>query len=280
MTTPPLRPGGTAPHVIVADVEHPALADDDRHHLERARRLRPGDPVSVTDGAGRWRWCRFGPELVVESDVVVDAAPAPPIGVAFALVKGARPDLVVQKLTELGVDRIVPFVAERSVVRWDEAKGVKQAQRLDRIARESSMQSRRTWLPVVEAVTTFDDVVARGGVVAADGGRWAPSAGIALVMVGPEGGWSRGRTGPASPPSWASGRPCCGPRPRPSLPGRCWRPSAPEWWALVDHGGRVRVALSGAIPPCVVDLGHNGVLHPDSWVANRSGPWARRRRVR
>ncbi len=190
MATPPLRPGGSAPHVIVADVEHPALEDDDRHHLERARRLRPGDPVSVTDGAGRWRWCRFGSELLVESDVVVDAAPAPPIGVAFALVKGARPDLVVQKLTELGVDRIVPFVAERSVVRWDDTKGAKQALRLARIAREASMQSRRTWLPVVEAVTTFDDVVTRGGVVAADGAGGPPSAGIGLVMVGPEGGWS------------------------------------------------------------------------------------------
>lgn len=187
---PPLRPGGTAPHVIVADVEVPALADDDRHHLERVRRVRPGDPVSVTDGAGRWRWCRFGPELVAESEVVVDVAPAPPIGVAFALVKGARPDLVVQKLTELGVDRIVPFVAERSVVRWDDARGAKQSERLDRIAREASMQSRRTWLPVVEAVTTFDEVVGRGGVVGADIGAAAPAPGAALVMVGPEGGWS------------------------------------------------------------------------------------------
>ncbi len=190
MIPPPVRPGGTAPHVIVADVGAPDLADGDRHHLERVRRLRSGDLVSVTDGSGRWRWCRFGAELVAETEVVVDAAPTPPIGVAFALVKGSRPDLVVQKLTELGVDRIVPFVAERSVVRWDDAKSAKQSERLDRIAREAAMQSRRTWLPVVGAVTTFDEVVGMDDVVAADIGAPAPAPGAALVMVGPEGGWS------------------------------------------------------------------------------------------
>ena len=48
----------------------------------------------------------------------------------FALVKGGRPELVVQKLTELGVDRIVPFVAERSVVRWEGERADRQHVRL------------------------------------------------------------------------------------------------------------------------------------------------------
>ena len=54
-----------------------------------------------------------------------------------------------QKLTELGVDRIVPFVAERSVVRWDADKADRNVERLRRVAREAAMQSRRTWLPEV-----------------------------------------------------------------------------------------------------------------------------------
>jgi len=97
---------------------------------------------------------------------------------------------VVQKLTELGVDRIVAFVAERSVVRWDDAKGTRQAERLDRIAREAAMQSRRTWLAVVEPVTSFADVVARPGAVAADRGGAPPSLESPFVLIGPEGGWS------------------------------------------------------------------------------------------
>jgi len=190
MAALPSRPGGTAPHVVVGDVDAPGLTDHDRRHLERVRRVRLGDPVSVTDGAGRWRWCRFGAELEVVGEVVVDPAPAVSVGVAFALVKGARPDLVVQKLTELGVDRIVAFVAERSVVRWDDAKGTRQAERLDRIAREAAMQSRRTWLSVVEPVTSFADVVARPGAVAADRGGAPPSLESPFVLIGPEGGWS------------------------------------------------------------------------------------------
>ncbi len=86
----------------------------------------------------------------------VDPPPAPTITVAFALVKGERPELVVQKLTELGVDRIVPFLAERSVVRWEPDKAERNATRLRRVAVEAAMQCRRTWLPEVAALATFD----------------------------------------------------------------------------------------------------------------------------
>jgi 16S rRNA (uracil1498-N3)-methyltransferase len=187
---PAPRPGGTAPHVVVVDVVQPVLHPDDRHHLERVRRIRPGEPVSVTDGAGRWRWCRFGPELVVDGEVVADPAPAPPITVAFALVKGERPELVVQKLTEVGVDRIVPFLAERSVVRWDEGRAARHHERLVRVAREAAMQSRRTWLPEVAEIARFDDVVSLPGLAAADRGGAPPTLEHPTVMIGPEGGWS------------------------------------------------------------------------------------------
>ena len=53
---------GGAPHVFVDDLDAPRLSDDDRHHLGRALRLRPGDPLTLSDGRGRWRWARFGDE--------------------------------------------------------------------------------------------------------------------------------------------------------------------------------------------------------------------------
>jgi 16S rRNA (uracil1498-N3)-methyltransferase len=114
----------------------------------------------------------------------------PDITVAFALVKGGRPELVVQKLTEIGVDRITPFVAERSIVRWDDEKGWRQHARFTKVAREAAMQSRRSWLPVVEEVTTFAAVTARRGAVLADRGGRPPSLDRPLAIVGPEGGWS------------------------------------------------------------------------------------------
>jgi 16S rRNA (uracil1498-N3)-methyltransferase len=183
-------PGGTAPHVGVEDVDAPALEASDRHHLERVLRLRSGDRLSVTDGAGRWRWCRFGPELTPDGPVEVDPPPSPPISVAFALVKGERPELVVQKLTEVGVDRIVPFLADRSVVRWDDAKAARHHQRLVRIAREAAMQCRRTWWPEVVETTSFDAVAALPGAVAAERDGAPPSLDHPTVLVGPEGGWS------------------------------------------------------------------------------------------
>lgn len=186
----PDRPGGTAPHVVVADVTAPVLAADDRHHLERVRRLRGGDLLSVTDGAGTWRWCRLGDDLDPAGPVRLDPAPEPPVTVAFALVKGERPELVVQKLTELGVDRIVPFLAERSVVRWVPEKAARNLERLRRVALEAAMQSRRTWLPEVAEVATFDEVAALPGAAGADLDGGPPSLSRPVLLVGPEGGWS------------------------------------------------------------------------------------------
>jgi 16S rRNA (uracil1498-N3)-methyltransferase len=187
-----MEPGDAKAHAFVADLEHPALDDGDRHHLERVLRLRAGEPVTVSDGRGRWRACRFGAgaELEVTGPVITERAPAPDLAVGFALVKGERPEWVVQKLTEVGVDRIVPFVAERSVVHWDEPKAVRNRARLVQVAREASMQSRRVWLPEVEPVTTFADLAARPGAAMAERGGVAPTLDSWLVLVGPEGGWS------------------------------------------------------------------------------------------
>lgn len=178
------------PFVLVDDLDSPELRPDDAHHLERVLRVRTGDPVVLGDGSGRWRPARFG-SPIVEPGPVASAAPiGPPIGVAFALVKGGRPELVVQKLTELGVDRIVPFRAARSVVRWDEAKAAKALDRLLAVARAATMQCHRPWLPAVEPVRDLGTLLDGSGVALADRGGSPPSLDHRLVLVGPEGGWT------------------------------------------------------------------------------------------
>ena len=180
------------PHVFVDDLDAPVLGDADRHHLERVLRTRLGDELTAADGAGRWRACRLAAagHLEPTGEIVVDPPSTPPIAVAFALTKGDRPEWVVQKLTELGVDRILPFSAARSVVRWEGDRADRHLERLRTVAREASMQSRRSWLPIVEAVRSFAEVVAEPGAAMADGGGGPPSLASPLVMVGPEGGWS------------------------------------------------------------------------------------------
>lgn len=181
---------GTGPHVFVADLERPELDDHDRHHLAKALRVRSGDALTVSDGAGRWRAARFGAEVEVVGEVVEVPAPVPPVIVGLAAVKGQRPEWAVQKLTELGVDAIWLLVADRSVVRWEGSRREGHADRLARVAREAAMQSRRSRLPALRVGVPLADAVASDGVALADPGGAAPSLARPVVLVGPEGGWS------------------------------------------------------------------------------------------
>ena len=175
-----------------ASLDAPALGDDDRHHLVRVLRLRAGEVVTVGDGAGRWRPCRMGPDGELVPDGPIGEVPRahPEVTVGFALTKGDQPEWVVQKLTEVGVDRIVPVVAAHSVVRWDEAKAARNVARFRAIAREAAMQSRRAWLPVVEDLSTVEAMAARPGACRADAGGGPLTLERPVVLVGPEGGWS------------------------------------------------------------------------------------------
>jgi 16S rRNA (uracil1498-N3)-methyltransferase len=179
-----------APLVFVDDLDAPALDSEDRHHLERVLRLAPGDQLVAADGAGRWRRCVLGPTLGQLGAIVEEPPPATSLTVAFALNKGERPELVVQKLTELGIDRVVPFAAARSVVRWDRERADKHAARLQVTARAAAMQSRRPRLPEVLPLATFAQVSAIGGAAMADVGGGPVTGEHTTVLIGPEGGWA------------------------------------------------------------------------------------------
>ena len=202
-----------AAQVFVDDPAAARLADSDLHHLSRVLRLRPGEEVVVSDGAGHWaRTTLAGGETLEpvsglpgpggDGAVQFEECSEPGLTVAFAPTKGERPEWVVQKLTELGVDRIVPLISERSVIRWDGERGAGAVARLRRVAREASAQCRRVWLPEVGAVTRFADLAGLGGpgsVVLAQLSGDRPSAAHTVVAVGPEGGWSADELGAGLP---------------------------------------------------------------------------------
>ena len=143
----------------------------------------------MSDGAGGRLACRFGAALEPLGPVERVARPAPAVAVGFAVVKGQRPEWAVQKLTEIGVDRIVPLVTARSVVRWPPGEAGGQLARLRRVAREAAVQSRRVWLPEVTGVTSVADLAGESGVAFAHPGGGPPALERPLVLVGPEGGW-------------------------------------------------------------------------------------------
>ena len=191
--------------VFVADPAAPVVDDADVRHLLDVLRLRPGELVVASDGEGRWVPCRVaahattrgsrdadrGALLVPEGPAVAEARLVPEVTVAFAPTKGDRPEWVAQKLTELGVDRIVPLRTSRSVVRWDGDRAARSVERLRRVVRESASQCRRARLPEVTGVCLLDEVagVAGGPVTLAEAGGGAPGLDRPVLAVGPEGGW-------------------------------------------------------------------------------------------
>jgi 16S rRNA (uracil1498-N3)-methyltransferase len=188
----------TSAHVLIdADllvgVATIAIDDEAEHHLNKVLRLRDGESVSVTDGRGRW--ClgvavRDGKALRLEatSQVVTEPDPARSITIAAAIPKGDRLDWMVQKVTELGVGRLVLLHADRSVVRWKRDRVEHHLARLQRIADEALRQSRRVRRLTIDAPAPAAEVLV-GYVLAEPGGRCL-SADDTAVAVGPEGGWS------------------------------------------------------------------------------------------
>jgi 16S rRNA (uracil1498-N3)-methyltransferase len=215
-----------AAHVFLEDVEVPALnlCDADFHHLSRVLRLRPGEAVSASDGAGRSLACRWTGARALEpaGEISYQDRPWPPLTVAFALTKGEHPEWTVQKLTEVGVDRVIVMTTARCVARWGAGDRPRRLARLKEVARQAAMQSRRVWLPSVEGPLAFSQIVSVGSQVVSVGGiategesgdaragaaGVVPGAALAVpdgsplslatpsVLVGPEGGWSEAELG-------------------------------------------------------------------------------------
>jgi 16S rRNA (uracil1498-N3)-methyltransferase len=177
------------------------ITGDDGHHLQRVRRLAPGETLTAADGSGAWRSYVVTEiatgRLTMEAEGEMHPACEPRTGVALAvaLTKGGLDD-VVAAVTELGVVRVIPVRTARTVVRWDDDRARRAVARLRVVAREAAMQSRRARIPEIEEVADLDALVDRSGLVVAarDGvSAWelpAPSGDAAgwTVLVGPEGG--------------------------------------------------------------------------------------------
>ncbi len=185
-----------------------SLTAEQARYLGLVLRLRDGDLVEVFDGRGTRLAARLSPlggELALRlGEPARDEEATGSIVLAQALSKGEKLDWVVQKATELGVSRIVPFAAERSVVKLSAERGAARVERLRRIAQEAARQCGRGDVPQVDAPAPWDDLLAlpdqdpalRAVLLDADPGL--PPLGQldagprVLLVVGPEGGFSPG----------------------------------------------------------------------------------------
>lgn len=179
------------PLLFVDDLERPVLDDADHHHFRRVLRIEHGAEIAVGDGDGAWRPARFGPEPEPTGAVRRIPPSSAPLTVAFTPVKGTKPEWVVQKLTELGIDRIALVETERSVVRWDTERRRRQHERLLGAAREACLQCRRLRIPEIDdQVPLARFMMAEPGAALADPDGVAPTARDRTLVIGPEGGFT------------------------------------------------------------------------------------------
>lgn len=189
------------------------LAGNEGRHVVAVKRVRVGERIVLTDGAGQGAECvvvSLGKHSLV-ADVLVrrsEPLPSPRLVVVQALVKGAAAEQAVDLLTQVGADVIVPWAASRSVVAWHSEhsehskrgeRGAKALLRWRSTAREAAKQSRRLRFPLVEGLHSTPEVISvlrgsaaalvlhEGAAVPIDGVH-LPDSGDAVLVVGPEGG--------------------------------------------------------------------------------------------
>lgn len=175
------------------------------HHAAKVRRIRMGERVALSDGAGGLATCTVvgvaaGGSLELRVDTFAQVpAPDPRLVVVQALAKGDRGELAVELMTELGVDEVMPWAAERSVAQWRGERAARGLHRWRAAAREATKQSRRAWLPEISTAcdtagvagrlrTATRALVLHEAAGAPLAGVELPPAGEIVLVVGPEGG--------------------------------------------------------------------------------------------
>ena len=130
------------------------LSEADLHHATTVARIRPGEEITVVDGERAvWRLQVTKVSREALSARVVgrsESQGGPHITLVQGVAKGSKMDRVVEQSVEIGVERIIPLLAERSVVRLDAAKATDRADRWRRIAGAAAKQSRAAWIPRVD----------------------------------------------------------------------------------------------------------------------------------
>jgi 16S rRNA (uracil1498-N3)-methyltransferase len=81
------------------------------------------------------------------------------VAIASGLPKGDKLELIIQKATELGAHKFVPFNAARSIVKWDDKKGDKKLERWKKIAKEAAEQSHRSIVPTITKPFSFESLI-------------------------------------------------------------------------------------------------------------------------
>lgn len=141
-----------------------ALLGAEARHASKVSRLRVGETIRVSDGHGKWALGTVSSSSSERVDIDIfeagsDTAKSFRITLVQALAKGGRDELAVELATEFGVDKVLPWQAERSIVKWDALKAQKNQQKWQKIVAEASKQCLRASVPQVLPFVKGSDIV-------------------------------------------------------------------------------------------------------------------------
>lgn len=151
-----------------SEIGEARLQDEDYKHIVQVMRMKVDDQIIVVAAGEAF----ISAIKEISGDTVYvrkkgDSLPSVemPIQVTIAngLAKGDKHDLIVQKATELGVSEVILFKAERSIVKWDDKKGFKKIERLQKIAHQAAEQCHRTIIPTIENPLTVKQLIEVSG---------------------------------------------------------------------------------------------------------------------
>ena len=137
------------------------LEESDIRHIKKVMRMNINDKIEVVYN-NKLQICEitslepFNIKVIEKLDE--DKKTKIELTVAVALVKEQKMDLILQKLTELGVSRIIPVSMERSIVKLDKERFNKKKVRWESICKEASEQSKRTNIPIIEDIKSIKDL--------------------------------------------------------------------------------------------------------------------------
>ncbi|CAG7639485.1 Ribosomal RNA small subunit methyltransferase E [Paenibacillus solanacearum] len=143
------------------------IQGDDAHHIIRVMRAKPGDAFIVSDGESREAIVKVrtvGKDEVTADPVewlAMENEPSVDVWIAQSLPKGDKMELVIQKGTEIGAARFLPFVSERTVVQLDGKKEGKRVERWQKIAKEAAEQAHRNKVPAVDSPLAWKALLQR-----------------------------------------------------------------------------------------------------------------------
>lgn len=136
------------------------------HQISRVLRAKPGETFELLDGDGNLYICILS--QISRNQVVAEISSfthepkdttRPQINIVLALLKGDQFELSIQKLSELGVTSITPCMTQHTVVRLKEADLEKKYERWLSIATEATEQSEGFYLPQLNSLSSFDQVL-------------------------------------------------------------------------------------------------------------------------